>query len=110
MNEGVCLAIEVDPNRIQRRLETGYCDTMTSTLDEALHQIREACEQGEALSIGLVGNAAQIYPELVQRGIIPDIVTDQTSAHDTLNGYVPAYALLTSMTTAVQMANKIGSM
>jgi len=90
MNEGVCLAIEVDPNRIQRRLETGYCDTMTSTLDEALHQIREACEQGEALSIGLVGNAAEIYPELVQRGIIPDIVTDQTSAHDTLNGYVPA--------------------
>src|ERR1700745_2113294 len=52
MNEGVCLAIEVDPNRIQRRLETGYCDTMASTLDEALHQIREACEQGEALSIG----------------------------------------------------------
>src|SRR6266581_661974 len=90
MNEGVCLAIEVDPNRIQRRLETGYCDTMASTLDEALHQIHEACEQGEALSIGLVGNAAEIYPELMQRGIIPDIVTDQTSAHDTLNGYVPA--------------------
>jgi urocanate hydratase len=90
MNEGVCLAIEVDSNRIQRRLETGYCNTMASTLDEALHQIREACEQGDALSIGLVGNAAEIYPELVRRGITPDIVTDQTSAHDTLNGYVPA--------------------
>src|SRR5579859_584004 len=90
MNEGVCLAVEVDPQHIQRRLETGYCDEMASTLDEALHQVREACQQGQPLSIGLIGNAAEVYPELVRRGIVPDIVTDQTSAHDALNGYVPA--------------------
>src|SRR5712692_793144 len=90
MNEGVCLAVEVDPHRIQRRLETGYCDEMASTLDEALHQVREACSQGQPLSIGLIGNAAEVYPELVRRGIIPDMVTDQTSAHDALNGYIPA--------------------
>jgi len=90
MNEGVCLAVEVDQHHIQRRLDTGYCDALASTLDEALHQVREACEQGQALSIGLVGNAADVYPELVRRGIIPDMVTDQTSAHDALNGYTPA--------------------
>src|SRR5216684_945654 len=90
MNEGVCLAVEVDPHRIQRRLETGYCDEMASTLDEALAQVREACSQGQPLSIGLIGNAAEVYPELVRRGIIPDMVTDQTSAHDALNGYIPA--------------------
>lgn len=90
MNEGVCLAVEADQQRIQRRLDTGYCDEMASTLDEALNQIREACSQGQPLSIGLTGNAAEIYPELVRRGIIPDIVTDQTSAHDALNGYIPA--------------------
>ena len=90
MNEGVCLAVEVDPHHIQRRLETGYCDEMASTLDEALHQVREAVSQGQPLSIGLIGNAAEIYPELVRRGIVPDMVTDQTSAHDALNGYIPA--------------------
>ena len=90
MNEGVCLAVEVDPQHIQRRLETGYCDEMASTLDEALHQVREACGLGQPLSIGLIGNAAEVYPELVRRGIIPDMVTDQTSAHDALNGYIPA--------------------
>ncbi len=90
MCEGVCLAVEADPQRIQRRLETGYCDEIASTLDEALNQVREAREQGQALSIGLIGNAAEIYPELVRRDIIPDIVTDQTSAHDALNGYIPA--------------------
>lgn len=90
MNEGVCLAVEVDPTHIQRRLETGYCDEMASTLDEALHQVREACNQGQPLSIGLIGNAAEIFPELVRRGIVPDMVTDQTSAHDALNGYIPA--------------------
>src|SRR5712692_5818427 len=89
MNEGVCLAVEVDPQHIQRRLETGYCDEMASTLDEALHQVREACGLGQPLSIGLIGNAAEVYPELVRRGIIPDMVTDQTSAHDALNGYIP---------------------
>src|SRR5258707_13525131 len=63
---------------------------MASTLDEALNQVREACEQGQPLSIGLIGNAAEIYPELVRRGGIPDMATDQTSAHDALNGYIPA--------------------
>jgi urocanate hydratase len=90
MNEGVCLPVEVDPHHIQRRLETGYCDEMASTLDEALHQVREAVHQGQPLSIGLIGNAAEIYPELERRGIVPDMVTDQTSAHDALNGYIPA--------------------
>ena len=90
MAEGVCLAVEVDPQHIQRRLETGYCDEMASTLDEALAQVREACNTGQPLSIGLIGNAAEVYPELVRRGIIPDMVTDQTSAHDALNGYIPA--------------------
>src|SRR6184192_2412993 len=90
MNQGVCLAVEVDQQRIQRRLDTGYCDEMASTLDEALNQVHEACEQDQPLSIGLIGNAAEIYPELVRRGMIPDMVTDQTSAHDALNGYIPA--------------------
>src|SRR5437867_1535658 len=90
MNEGVCLAVEVDPHHIQRRLDTGYCDEMASTLDEALAQVREACNTGQQLSIGLIGNAAEVYPELVRRGVIPDMVTDQTSAHDALNGYIPA--------------------
>src|SRR5437660_4803520 len=84
------LAVEVDQQHIQRRLDTGYCDTIASTLDEALDQIREACNLGQPLSIGLLGNAADIYPELVRRGIMPDMVTDQTSAHDVLNGYIPA--------------------
>src|SRR5437879_193541 len=90
MNEGVCLAVEPDVTRIQRRLDTRYCDEIASTLDEALDQVREACSQGQPLSIGLLGNAAEIYPELVRRGIIPDMVTDQTSAHDALNGYIPS--------------------
>ncbi|MBO0782526.1 MAG: urocanate hydratase [Ktedonobacteraceae bacterium] len=90
MNEGVCLAVEADMTRIQRRLETGYCDEIASTLDEALDQVREACAQGQSLSIGLIGNAAEIYPELVRRNLTPDLVTDQTSAHDALNGYIPA--------------------
>jgi len=90
MNLGVCLAVEVDQQHIQRRLETGYCDEMASTLDEALNQVREACQQGQPLSIGLIGNAAEVYPELVRRGVLPDMVTDQTSAHDALNGYIPA--------------------
>ena len=90
LNEGVCLAVEVDPHRIQRRIETGYCDEMASTLDEALNQVREACNLGLPLSIGLICNAAEVYPELVRRGIPADFVTDQTSAHDALNGYIPA--------------------
>ena len=89
MNEGVCLCVEVDPSRIQRRLNTRYCDKMTHQLDEALRWADEAKKKGEALSIGLVGNASELHPELLKRGIIPDVMTDQTSAHDELNGYVP---------------------
>lgn len=95
MNEGVCLAVEVDESHIRRRVETGYCDTIAHTLDEALTQVRESCERGVPFSVGLVGNAAEVYPELVRRGIIPDVVTDQTSAHDALNGYVPGGLTLT---------------
>src|SRR5450755_427143 len=84
------LAVECNATHIQKRLDTGYCDAIASTLDEALDQIREACNLGQPLSIGLLGNAADIYPELVRRGVMPDMVTDQTSAHDVLNGYIPA--------------------
>ena len=90
MNQGVCLAVEVDPTHIQRRLDTGYCDEMQTDLDTALARVDELTRRGEARSIGLVGNAAEIFPELARRGITPDLVTDQTSAHDILNGYIPA--------------------
>ncbi|MCC6741545.1 MAG: urocanate hydratase [Planctomycetia bacterium] len=83
------LTVEVDPWRIQRRIDKAYCDKMTSSLDEALAWIDAACQKKEALSVGLVGNCADVFPELVKRGKIPDVVTDQTSAHDALNGYVP---------------------
>jgi urocanate hydratase len=89
-NEGAILAVEVDPGRIQRRLETRYCDRSTEDLDEALEWVLGAAEGGEALSVGLLGNCAEVLPEIVRRGIKPDLVTDQTSAHDPLNGYVPA--------------------
>jgi urocanate hydratase len=90
MNEGVCLAVEVDPERVRRRLETRYLDKSTTSLEEALRWTEEAVSKGEALSIGLVANAAEALPELARRGARPDLVTDQTSAHDELNGYVPA--------------------
>jgi urocanate hydratase len=90
MNEGVCLAVEVDPARIQRRLDTGYLDEMVTDLDEALRRAEEYKSQGVARSIGLLGNAAEIFPEIVRRGARMDLVTDQTSAHDALNGYIPA--------------------
>ena len=83
------LAVECDSGRIRKRLETGYLDRMCTDLDDALAQIRHACEQREAVSIGLLGNAGEVFPELVRRGIHPDAVTDQTSAHDPLNGYLP---------------------
>ena len=90
MNEGVALCIEVDPDRAERRLGTRYVDRMTDSLDEALAWARGAAARGEALSIALVGNAAELEPELVRRGERFDAVTDQTSAHDALGGYVPA--------------------
>ena len=84
------LGIEVDPQRIRKRLDTGYCDRIAHNLDEALGMVEKAAKSGEALSVGLVGNCAEVLPELVRRGFTPDILTDQTSAHDPLNGYVPA--------------------
>lgn len=89
LNGGVVIAVEVDRTRIQRRLDTRYLDRMVDNLEEALTLAQEAKEKGEPLSIGLLGNAAEILPDMIQRGSIPDIVTDQTSAHDPLNGYLP---------------------
>ena len=85
MNGARCLGIEVDPARIEKRLASGYCDKIAWSLDEALQML----ETEEALSVGLVGNCADVLPEMVERGIVPDVLTDQTSAHDALNGYVP---------------------
>ncbi len=89
MNDGVAIVVEVDPHRIERRLETRYVDVSTGSLDEALRLANEAMRKGAPLSIALLGNAADVLPEFVRRGITPDILTDQTSAHDELNGYVP---------------------
>src|SRR5437870_4341627 len=89
MNGASFLGVEVNPARIERRLQTGYLDRMSTRLDEAIGLVQEAREQRQALSVGLVGNAAEVMPELVRRGVVPDVLTDQTSAHDTLHGYVP---------------------
>jgi len=89
MNGGVVLVIEVDRHRIERRLETRYCDTISEDLEEALGLCESARREGRALSVGLVGNCADVLPEIVRRGVQVDVVTDQTSAHDPLNGYVP---------------------
>ena len=87
---GACmLAVECRPSHIERRIETGYLDTKANDLDSALAMIKEACTEGRALSVGLLGNTAEVFPELVRRGIRPDAVTDQTSAHDPLHGYLP---------------------
>lgn len=90
MNDGVALVVEVDETRIKRRLDTGYVDRMTSDLDEALGLVLEAKANGRPLSVGLLGNAAEVEARIALGGIVPDVVTDQTSAHDALNGYVPA--------------------
>ncbi len=90
MNGGVVLAVEIDPSRIQRRLDKAYVMRRTDSLDEALAWVKEATDRKEALSIALLGNIAEIAPELVRRGVIPDMVTDQTSAHDPIRGYIPA--------------------
>jgi urocanate hydratase len=89
MNGACFLGIDVDSARIEKRIKTGYCDAISFNLDDALHQIEEAQAKGEALSVGLVGNCADVLPELARRGIVPDVLTDQTSAHDALNGYIP---------------------
>ncbi|HKA21919.1 MAG TPA: urocanate hydratase [Blastocatellia bacterium] len=90
MNGACFLGIDVDRDRIAKRINTGYCDRITSDLDEGLHIINEARSRGETVSVGLVGNCADLLPELNRRNIVPDVLTDQTSAHDSLNGYVPA--------------------
>ena len=89
MNDAVCLAVEVDPARVKRRLETRYLDRATASLDEALAWCEEAKRAGTPLSVGLTGNCADVLPALARRGFVPDVLTDQTSAHDPLNGYVP---------------------
>ncbi len=89
MNGACFLGIDVDPARIEKRIATGYCDALSYDLDDALRQLNEARQQGRALSVGLVGNCADVLPEMVRRNIVPDVLTDQTSAHDALNGYVP---------------------
>jgi urocanate hydratase len=89
MTGAAYLGIEVDPERIKKRLKTGYCDFMVNTLDEALRILKNAIRKKEAVSVGLVGNCADVIPELAERGVVPDLLTDQTSAHDPLNGYIP---------------------
>jgi len=89
LNDGVMIAVEVNPWAIERRIKTGYLDTWTNDIDKALKMAEEARKKGEPLSIGLLGNAAEVHPELVKRGFIPDVLTDQVAAHDPLNGYIP---------------------
>jgi len=89
MNGAAFLGIDVDPERIKKRLKAGYCDVMVTSLDEALRILKNAVRKGEAASVGLVGNCADVIPELAKRGVVPDLLTDQTSAHDPIGGYVP---------------------
>ena len=103
LNDAAILVVEVDAHRIQRRIDTRYCDRITHDLDEALSWTFEARDRGQGLSIGLVGNCAEVLPELLRRNIIPDVLTDQTSAHDELNGYVPAGI---SLAAAVDLREK----
>lgn len=90
MTGGVCIGIEVDETRIDRRIETRYTDVKTDSIDEAIRLAEKAKDKGEALSIGLLGNASDVIPEMIEKGFIPDVLTDQTSAHDPLNGYIPS--------------------
>ena len=90
MNGGICIAVECDRRRIERRIKAGYCDMMVEDLDEALEIAKNAKDENKAVSIGVLGNCADMHPELVKRGFKPDVVTDQTAAHDELKGYVPA--------------------
>jgi urocanate hydratase len=103
MTGAAFLGIDVDPERIKKRLKTGYCDFMVTTLDEALRILKNAIRKKENVSVGLVGNCADVIPELADRGVVPDILTDQTSAHDPLNGYVPNGM---SLESAVELRKK----
>src|ERR1700734_1022076 len=89
LNGAAFLGIDVDPERIKRRVKTGYCDVMVNNLDEALRILKNAVRKREATSVGLVGNCADVIPELARRGVVPDLLTDQTSAHDPIGGYIP---------------------
>src|SRR5207253_5611131 len=89
MNDGIALAVEIDKRAIERRLKHGYVQRSTDDLDEAIDIVNQAKQEGTSTSLALLGNAAEIHPELLRRSIIPDVVTDQTSAHDPLNGYYP---------------------
>jgi urocanate hydratase len=104
MNGAAMMCVEVDPERIKRRLKTGYCDIMVNSLDEAVRILRNAVHEKKAVSVGLVGNCAEVLPEMVRRGIVPDLLTDQTSAHDPLNGYVAAGMTL-EQAAAMRKAN-----
>jgi urocanate hydratase len=95
LNGAAFLGVEVDPGRILRRVETGYCDRLATSLDDALRVVLEARARRQPLSVGLVGNIAEVLPEMVRRGIVPDVLTDQTSAHDLRVGYIPARCSLT---------------
>ncbi len=103
MNGGVALVVECDEKRIDRRIKAGYCDEKTADLDEALEIVKNAVAEKEAKSVALLGNCADIHPELVKRNIIPDVVTDQTSAHDALNGYVPAGYYGSNLQEAIEL-------
>ncbi|HEV3220451.1 MAG TPA: urocanate hydratase [Candidatus Acidoferrales bacterium] len=104
LNGGAFLGIEVDPERIKKRLRTGYCEVMVNDLDEALRILKNAVRKRESASVGLVGNCAEIIPELARRGVVPDLLTDQTSAHDPLNGYIPI-GLSTEQAAELRRAN-----
>jgi urocanate hydratase len=104
MHDAAILGVDVDPTRIEKRLKSGYCDRMTTDLDEAMRWIDEARKARRGLSVGLVGNAADILPLMVKRQLIPDVVTDQTSAHDMLNGYVP-HGMTLVAAEALRMSN-----
>lgn len=95
LNDGICLAVEVDESRIQRRLDTRYVDVMARTVQEALKLCLSAKDERKPLSVALLGNAAEVYPQLLEQGFLPDLITDQTSAHDPLYGYVPSGVALT---------------
>jgi urocanate hydratase len=104
LNGGAYLGIDVDPERIKRRVRSGYCDVMVNDLDEALRILKNAVRKKEAASVGLVGNCADVIPELARRGVVPDLLTDQTSAHDPLNGYIPT-GLTTEQATELRKRN-----
>ncbi len=103
MNGGAALVVECDERRIDRRIKAGYCDIKTDDLDEALEIVKNAKEEKEAISVALLGNCADVHPELVKRGIVPDVVTDQTAAHDALNGYVPAGYYGSNLKEAIEL-------